>query len=66
MFIFSGNLINDIVLGMLLCITLGMISYIVFFELLPKIINSKYHKISFIGITIGIVILIISTLFGEH
>ena len=50
--------------GLLLSITVGMIIYIVFDELLPQVIHSEDKKHSILGIIIGIIILIISTLLG--
>lgn len=55
----NGNYINDYYLGVLICITLGMIFYIAIFELLPKIIEDKNKKISVIGIIIGISIILV-------
>lgn len=57
-----GYISNDVI-GILLGITLGMLLYISIFELLPKIIKTKYKKDTIIGIVIGILLLIISTLF---
>ena len=64
MYFNSNLLINDFILGMLLCITLGMLSYIVLFELLPHIINSKNKKYELSGIFIGILIMLISVFIG--
>jgi len=50
--------------GLLLSITVGMIIYIVFDELLPQVIHSEDKKHSILGIIIGIIILLISTLLG--
>lgn len=55
----NGNYINDYFLGVLICITLGMIFYIAIFELLPKIIEDKNKKLSVIGVIIGICIILI-------
>lgn len=55
----NGNYINDYYLGVLICITLGMIFYIALFELLPKIIEDKNKKLSIIGIIIGAGIILI-------
>lgn len=57
-----GYISNDII-GILLGITLGMLLYISIFELLPKIKRTKYKKDTIIGIIVGILVLIISTLF---
>ena len=55
--------ISDFVIGVLICITLGMILYIILFELIPHILHSKNKKVSIFGIVIGVIILLISTLF---
>lgn len=57
-----SSLITDFIIGVLICITLGMIFYIVIFELLPHVLHSKNKKESLIGIIIGIVIIIISSI----
>lgn len=54
---------SELIEGIILAITLGMLIYITIFELLPHIIQSKNKKNSIIGITLGIIILIISLLF---
>jgi ZIP family zinc transporter len=61
--IFSNFIINEFIRGIILSITLGMLVYIVMFELLPHILENKNKKNSIIGIFVGILILLISTLF---
>ena len=51
---------NSVVLGLLLCITLGMLIYITIFELLPKIKEMKNKKIAVTGIITGIVLILIT------
>lgn len=63
MAILNNTLINDFILGMLVCITLGMIIYIALLELLPKMLCSKDKKTVIIGTSLGIFILFISSLF---
>lgn len=58
MFIFGG--VSELVEGLLLGITLGMLIYISMFELLHQIYHMKDKKISKIGICVGVVLLIIS------
>lgn len=58
-----NSLISDFVIGVLICITVGMILYIVVFELIPHILHSKDKKLSLIGILIGIGVILLSTLF---
>ena len=63
MAILNNTLINDFILGMLVCIALGMIIYIALLELLPKMLCSKDKKTVIIGTSLGIFILFISSLF---
>ena len=63
MYFNSSILINNTILGILLCITLGMLVYIVLFELLPHIISSKNKKIEILGIILGIALILISISF---
>lgn len=58
-----SSIINDFIIGILLCLTLGMLIYIIIFELIPHIMHSKNKLISFIGILIGVLIIVISTMF---
>ena len=59
----SANMFDDFTRGIILSITLGMLTYIVLFELLPHLIENKNKKSSIIGVLIGILILIISMFF---
>ena len=63
-YILSGNIIDSLVLSIMLSITLGMLLYIVFLELLPKIKENK--TISILGTIIGIAILVVSLIFSGH
>ena len=63
MSILNNGVINDFVLGTLVCVTLGMIIYIALFELLPKMLCSKDKKTVIVGTSLGILILFISSLF---
>ena len=49
--------LNDFVIGILISLTLGMIIYLIIFELLPHIMHSKNKKLSILGILIGIVVI---------
>ena len=60
MFFLNISTINPLVLGTLLSITLGMLLFITFDELLPRIKKSKNKKVTYTGITIGIIILLIA------
>ncbi len=59
-----NKLISDMLVGILLSITLGMIIYITFMELLPQIIFNKDKKDSFLGIGLGVVLILISMFLG--
>ena len=57
------SLITPLVLGILLSLTLGMILYIVCFELLPHVKEEIHDPLTLVGIVLGILILCISKLF---
>lgn len=60
----SGSILdNSTLLGIVLAITQGMLIYIVVFELLPHIKHGHSKRNNIIGIIIGILIMLISTLF---
>ena len=61
---FIGN-IGEYYLGVLLSITLGMIIYIVFFELLEHILHQN-KKNNITGFIIGFLLILISLLFHRH
>lgn len=63
MFVLGG--VNEMVKGVLLGFTLGMLIYISIFELLHQIYHMKNKRVSIIGISIGVVLLFISVLL-EH
>jgi len=60
MFMIGG--VNELVEGILLGLTLGMLIYISIFELFHQIYHMKNKKIVISGITIGVVLLVISIL----
>lgn len=62
-FIFAGAILNEFYRGIILSITLGMLIYIVLFELLPHMIENKNKKSVILGMLIGMTLLILSTLF---
>jgi len=62
LFLFGG-IQSEFIMGLLLCVTLGMLMYIEFFELLDQVLKIENKKISAIGIAVGILLLFISTLF---
>ncbi len=53
---------NDFVIGILISLTLGMILYIVAFELLPHLMHAKKKWLSLIGALIGVIVIVISSL----
>lgn len=60
----AWGFINDLAIGVLISITLGMIAYIVFFELLPHIVHRRRWVLSAVGIAIGVAIVFSSALLG--
>ncbi len=63
LFFFNISTINALILGTLLSITLGMLLFIVISELMPRIHQSKDKKTSYLGISLGILIMIIAFFF---
>lgn len=63
MFVLGG--VNEMIEGVLLGFTLGMLIYIAIFELLHQIYHMKDKKTPVIGISIGVIILFISIII-EH
>lgn len=56
-------MIDDFVIGILIALTLGMIIYIVVFELLVHLMHSKHKLLSLAGAAAGVAIILISSLF---
>ncbi len=56
-------IINDFVIGILIAVTLGMIIYIVVFELLIHLLHTKRKWLSVLGALIGVAIILISGFF---
>lgn len=54
-------LLNEYVIGILICIALGMILYIIFFELIPDLMRRKHWGLSITGVILGVLILVAST-----
>ncbi|MBP3635057.1 MAG: ZIP family metal transporter [Bacilli bacterium] len=57
-----SSLLSEVVIGVLILITLGMLIYIIIFELIPHLLHCKNKILSIIGVVIGFLILIISTI----
>lgn len=51
--------VSDVVIGSFLSITLGMLIYIIIFELLPKVIKSDNKRETILGIISGILIILL-------
>ena len=64
LFIYFSGIQSELVMSLLLSVTLGMLIYIVFCELLDQILNIEDKKTTAIGVISGIVILLISVMFG--
>ena len=58
-----SSVITDFVIGILISITLGMILYIVLFELLPHVLHGEKKMQSFVGVLIGVILIIVSSMF---
>lgn len=58
------SMISEAVVGALIALTLGMIIYIIFFELVPHLMHSPGKGLSVGGALIGAGIIVVSTLLG--
>lgn len=63
MFVMGG--VSELVEGILLGLTLGMLIYISIFELFHQIYHMKNKKIAITGIVIGVILLLVSVLLGH-
>ena len=64
MFIFSKELLNNLVLGVLLSLTSGMLVYIIILELFPHIKEAHNKKSAYIGFLLGIIFFCVSMFIG--
>ncbi len=55
--------LSETVIGCLICLALGMLIYIIFFELLPHLFHCRNRWLSVAGTLLGILIILISSLF---
>ena len=62
-YIFHITSLNDKVMGSILSLTLGMLVYIVIFELIPKVKETSDKKMSLYGIVLGIFLSLMTLLF---
>lgn len=60
MFFLNITAISPLIFGVLLSVTLGMLIYISIDELFPRIKSTKNKKVTYTGITIGIIIQLIA------
>ena len=59
-FLFLKPFMNDLVMGLLMAVIAGIMSYISFFELLPKSLSYKNKALSYIFFIIGVVFMTIN------
>ncbi len=55
--------VNDQMMGSILSLTLGMLVYIVIFELTPKVMETKDKKMSILGLLLGIFLSVMTIFF---
>lgn len=60
MYLLNMSEISLMLLGTLLSLTLGMLIFIIIDELLPRIANIKKKKVTYMGMGLGVILLIIS------
>ena len=58
-----SSAISPFLLGILIALTLGMLIYIIVFELIPHLLHSPNNKLSVLCALAGVVLILISTLF---
>ncbi|MBQ8026001.1 MAG: ZIP family metal transporter [Oscillospiraceae bacterium] len=56
--------LSELVTGALMCVALGMLLYIMFFELLPHTVKSRPVWLSAAGVAAGFALVLVSSLFG--
>ena len=64
LYLLNINTVSDIVIGSLLALTIGMLLYIIIFELYPKVKKTTNKKITIIGLVAGVIIALIGTFIG--
>lgn len=65
MYLFNLTEINEMVLGIFLSLTLGMLLFIIVDELIVRIKNTKEKKTAYLGIITGVLVLVIGSFIGE-
>ena len=64
LYLLNINMVSDIVIGSLLALTIGMLLYIIIFELYPKVKKTTNKKVTIIGLCCGVVITLLATFVG--
>ena len=64
LYLLNISTVSDVVIGSLLALTIGMLLYIIIFELYPKVKKTKNQKITIIGLISGVIIALVSMLLG--
>ena len=64
LYLLNISTVSDVVIGSLLALTIGMLLYIIIFELYPKVKKTKNKKITIIGLISGVIIALVSMLLG--
>lgn len=64
LYLLNINTVSDIVIGSLLALTIGMLLYIIIFELYPKVKKTTNKKITIIGLVAGVIIALIGPFIG--
>ncbi len=62
MVVFKKEFLSEFTIGIFLCLNIGMLMYILIFELLPHVVKSKDKRIISIGLCLGLITFIISLL----
>ncbi len=58
LFLFNITVLNDFIIGIFLSFTIGMLLYILVFELWPKVKHSKNRNYSIYGIIMGVLLIL--------
>lgn len=58
---FISPVLNEFVIGSLICLALGMLIYIICFELIPHLLHSKNKMLTLAGVVLGIITILISS-----
>ena len=64
LYLLNINAVSDIVIGSLLALTIGMLLYIIIFELYPKVKKTTNKKVTIIGLITGVIIALIGMFIG--